>query len=266
MRQSTFNSFKDLIYEKCGIVLKEGKEAMVTARVSKRMRALKFKTPEKYLDYLNQRGNREEFVELIDAISTNTTSFYREKDHFDRMKEVLDEWVDRGIPRIRIWSAAASTGEEPYTLAITLLEATEGKVRDIKILATDINTEVLAKCKEGIYRADKVDPVPAMLRQKYFDAITVDGEKCFQAKDKLKKVLTFARLNLAKPPFPMTGPFDLIFCRNVMIYFDNAVRNRLLIEAHRMLKPNGYFFTGHAEGLVGLDTPLRRVAPSVYIR
>lgn len=244
---------------------------MVQSRISKRMRALGLDQHTQYLKFVSEDSSGAEMVELLDAISTNTTHFFRENDHFVFVTKIVKEWLGQGTRRLRVWSAASSTGEEPYSLAMTLYEAMADHPAasgtfgpDFKILATDINTQVLAKCKEGTYSADKTDTIPTILRQKYFSPVMENGQKSFEAKKNLKDRIAFKRLNLSQPPFPMKGPLDFVMCRNVMIYFDNKVRERLIRDIYRLVKPGGYLLTGHAEGLVGIDTEFRRIGPSIY--
>lgn len=230
------------------------------------MRALGIERYPDYLQRIANGANRDELVHLIDAISTNVTSFFREPVHFEILTERLREWYNRGQRKFRIWSAAASTGEEPYTLAMTVAEAMPAKDVDVRILATDISTAVLEKCRRGAYREDKLNTVPAALRQRYFvrDKQQSDGD--YTVTDPLRRMLSFQRLNLSTPPFPMRGPFDAVFCRNVMIYFDNTVRRNLLLEIHRLLKPGGYLMVGHAESLTGIVSDFTVLRPSVYTK
>ncbi len=266
MNRRTFERFRELVYEKSGISLGDQKEALVSARVGKRMRALRIEGYDTYFDYVTRDKSGQELVELIDAISTNVTSFYREAQHFELLRSVLAKWRGANQRRFRIWCAASSTGEEPYTIAITVAEQLGDTGADVRILATDISTRVLAKCQQGIYDAQKVASVPAPLRERYFDRYQEDGQTMYRVKDRLKNLVLFRRLNLATPPFPMRGPLDVVFCRNVMIYFDNHVRSRLLAEVYRLLKPGGYLMVGHAESLTGLVSEFKTVQPSVYIK
>lgn len=266
MNRRTFDRFRALVYEKSGISLGDQKEALVSARVGKRMRALSIVDFDEYFEYVVRDESGQELVQLIDAISTNVTSFYRESQHFELLGSLLNQWQAAGQRRFRIWCAASSTGEEPYTIAITVAESLNGSGMDVKVLATDISTRVLAKCQQGIYDAQKVDSVPPALRERYFDRIQEDRQTHYRVKDKLRNLVLFRRLNLATPPFPMRGPMDVVFCRNVMIYFDNQVRHRLLDEVHRLLKPGGYLMVGHAESLTGLVSTFRTVRPSVYVK
>ena len=263
MDASLFRSFQALAYDQAGIALRDGKEALVEARIAKRLRALGLASAEEYLEYLGADAGGEELVQFLDAISTNFTSFYREPDHFEHLGAYLAERLAEGADRLRIWCAAASTGEEPYTLAITAAEALSGRDVDWKLLATDLSTRVLAAAKAGRYEARQVDRVPPRLRERYFRRA---GPDAFEAVPELKRPISFARLNLAKPPFPMRGPFDAVFCRNVMIYFDSPGRQALIAEIERLLRPGGLLFIGHSETLSGLDTGLRLVRPSEYRR
>ena len=266
MNPKTFEKFRSLIYEKSGISLGEQKEALVSARVGKRMRVLQIGDFDEYYSYVVHDGSGQEVVELLDAISTNVTSFFREPQHFDFLGSALTAWKNQGQRRFRIWSAASSTGEEPYTIAMTVLESIGNRDVDTRILATDISTRVLAKCQEGTYDPQKLDGVPKTLRDKYFDRLQDDRQYQYRARDIMKQLIVFRRLNLATPPFPMQGPLDVVFCRNVMIYFDNDVRTRLLNEISRLLKPGGYLMVGHAESLTGLVSSFRTVRPSVYTK
>lgn len=266
MERKTFEKFRALVYDQCGITLGNQKEALVSARVAKRMRALGIESHEAYFDAVVHDRSGAELVQLIDAISTNFTNFFREPVHFDLLTKLLADWKAAGQRRFRIWCAAASTGEEPYTLAMTVLEALGGQAADTRILATDISTRVLHKCREGRYDTQRVATVSAELRRRYFDEVQGEKGTLFEAKDALRSLLVFRRLNLSTPPFPMQGPFDAVFCRNVMIYFDNHVRTRLVDEMYRLLKPGGYLMVGHAESLTGLDTAFRSVRPSVYVK
>jgi chemotaxis protein methyltransferase CheR len=261
-----FDEFRRIVYDRCGISLGDKKEALVAARVGKRMRVLDIDSHEKYLHFLKEDETGEEIVHLIDAISTNVTSFFREGAHFEMVSKIFAGWRRAGQNKFRFWSAACSTGEEPYTLAMTLLDAAGGDVGDTKILATDISTKVLDKCKEATYTPQKCETVPPTMLDRYFDRQDNSAHQVYSIKPNVKKMIVFTRINLSKPPFPMAGPMDAIFCRNVMIYFDNTVRKNLLAEMYRLLKPGGYLFVGHAESLTGMLSGFKIVQPSVYMK
>lgn len=270
MNKSTFDEIRQLVYDHSGITLGPTKMALVDARIGKRLRVLNLPTPEAYVEFLKQRGNQEEFTHFIDVISTNVTSFFRESDHFDFMTDTVKNWAAQGQRKFRFWSAACSTGQEPYSMAITLLEALKGFTVDTKILATDISTEVLELCKQGIYREDKIDGVNTLQRQKFFnraaDPAGQSTEKFFQINDEVKRLVAFSRINLSSTPYPMKGPMDMIFVRNVMIYFDNELRARILSEAQRLLRPGGFLLVGHSEGLTGQITDLKLHSASIYTK
>ena len=267
MDKKTFKAIREIVYERSGISLSESKEALVRARVGKRMRALGIASHKDFLDKVLADQSGEEIVLLLDAISTNVTSFFREDNHFDFIREVFGGWLESGQRRFRFWSAACSTGEEPYTLAMVLHDtASSFSNVDIKILATDISTGVLAKCIEGRYEAAKLKKVPKALLNKYFEKEKQADSVYYNVRPILKNMLVVRRLNLSQPPFPMRGPMDNVFCRNVMIYFDNVVRKRLLDDIYRLLKPGGYLMVGHAESLTGMVSDFKSVRPAVYTK
>ena len=265
MDKETFNKFRHIVYEKSGITLREGKEALVTARVGKRMRALGLDDHKKYLEHVLKDETGNEIVHLLDVISTNVTHFFREPEHFDFLAQQIKTAASRQN-KIRIWCAASSSGEEPYSIAMTFFESSNGFRGDFKILATDISTKVLKHAIEGIYAHSKIDKIPPILLDRYFERVAAGEHYKYKVKKSLSNAVKFARLNLSKPPFPMSGPFDLVFCRNVMIYFDNEVRKKLLNEVYRLLKPGGYLIVGHAESLTGMLCNLKSVKPSIYIK
>ena len=262
----SYDEFRTLVYEVSGITLGKGKEALVSSRIGKRMRHLGMNEFKAYLRMVMQDPDGDEIVHLLDAISTNVTSFFRESQHFDLLQELFAGWLRKGQRRFRFWSAACSTGEEPYTLAMTLAEVLDGKDADIKILATDISTRVLNQASHGEYPESKLSGVAPSLRGKYFLREGSRDDHTYRVRDELKRWIVFKRFNLSTPPFPMKGPMDAVLCRNVMIYFDNRVRHGLVSEIHRLLKPGGFLMVGHAESLNGIETELTNVQPSVYTK
>ena len=265
MKRKVFNQLRAIAYDMGGIALGEGKEALVNARVAKRLRALKLQDEEAYLDYLTRDNSGEELVQFLDAISTNFTNFFREPDHFDIFKQLIAHKQKQGQTKLRIWCAASSTGEEPYTILMSLDEALGKSNVDVRLLATDISTKVLSKARAGKYTQDRFKSMTKERLHKYFDKGQDDkGEKVYSIKAELRKKVIFKRLNLAKPPFPMQGPLDVIFCRNVMIYFDDKVKQGLVQEMERLLAADGLLFIGHSETLSGLKTELNALKPSVY--
>jgi chemotaxis protein methyltransferase CheR len=195
------------------------------------------------------------------------THFFREPQHFEFIAREMVRWLEQGQRRFRFWSAACSTGEEPFSLAMTLLETTRGYPDvDIRILATDLSTKVLDVCLDAVYSAERLRTVPNSLRDRWFDSVTVSGKPAYRANSALRDMVLFRRVNLATPPFAMQGPMDVVLCRNAMIYFDNPVRLRLLKEVHRLLRPDGYLVVGNAESLTGIISGFKYVSPAVYAR
>lgn len=263
----TFEEYRQIIYSACGINLGSNKRALVAARVAKRIRALNMANHREYLSYVQTPGHQDEMTDLIDAISTNVTSFFREENHFEFLSTQLTKWYAAGQRRFRIWSAASSSGQEPYSLAMTLSE-TLGMASDVdaRILATDISTRVLRIAQLGQYEPGELNGIPKPLQHKYFRHVGGKSGEAHAVSDALRNMVSFRRINLAEPPFTLQGPLDCVFCRNVMIYFDNQVRKRLVTEIHRVLRPGGYLMVGHAESLNGLSTPFRSVRPALYVR
>ena len=264
MDYTTFDKFREIVYANSGIALNDTKEAMVSARIAKRMRALGLTTHQQYLKFLLKEESGSEITQFLDVISTNVTSFFREPSHFDFLSSIAAKWIEKGKHRIRIWSAAASTGEEPYSIAMTLLNCCGQRALDIRILATDISTSALAAAQAGAYSTAVMDGIPEHFKKRFFTREKQKEEVRYRVHDQLKNMIVFRRMNLSNPPFPMTGQLDMVFCRNVMIYFDNSVRTRLVSEIHRLLKPSGYLVTGHAEGLTSIKTELKCLEPSIY--
>lgn len=261
-----FRRFSDLAHTQAGIALKEGKETLVESRIAKRISALGLADAAAYADYLDSHPG-DEVVQFLDVISTNFTSFFREPDHFQRLAEEAARWRAEGRERVRVWCAASSTGEEPYTLLMTLNEALGDSV-DWKLLATDISTRVLDAARQGRFADDRLRGLDPALRQRYFTALPHGPGEApeWQFRSPHRERASFGRLNLAKPPFPLNGPLDAIFCRNVMIYFDAETRQGVATEAERLLRPGGLLFIGHAETLNGLRTGLVLERPSVFRR
>jgi chemotaxis protein methyltransferase CheR len=257
-----FNKVKDLIYRECGICLKSGKEALVRARLTKRLRALRMGSFGEYIDYLENEGAHMELSSMIDVMTTNKTSFFREIDHFQFLRDsVLPKFTSR---RIRLWTAGCSSGEEPYTLAMVLFESlADLEHRDALILATDISTRMLKQTESAVYSEEKLASLPKSLLNRYFVKTKLNGAEAYQLCPKIRKIVRPARLNLMDP-WPMKGPFDVIFCRNVMIYFDTQTQHKLVNRFWDFLRPGGYLFVGHSEGLSSIQHKFQYQQPAVY--
>jgi chemotaxis protein methyltransferase CheR len=254
--EDDFRFIAGLVKEVTGIVLGDHKRAMVYGRLARRLRALGLKSFAAYRELLQSKSGAGEIVGLTNAITTNLTKFFRESHHFDHLRDTaIAEWKAEksgpGKRRLRIWSAGCSTGEEPYSIAMTVA-ATLGNMNayDVRILATDLDTNVLDKAKRGIYSKESVELVPAALRTKYCEPIEDAGGRDVSMAEGIRKPITFKQLNLLGS-WPMKGPFDVIFCRNVLIYFDGPTKSELIRRYKDMLKPGGWLYIGHSESVVG---------------
>ncbi len=268
-----FERFSKLVYDHCGIKLPSYKRSMLEARLRKRLRAHDLNNFEDYAELVFSKGeSTEELVKLIDVVTTNKTDFFREPAHYDYLvKSALPFLVNTfgaGISQpLRVWSAGCSTGKEPYTLAMVLKEyqATMPGFR-FDILGTDICTDVLEKAVRGIYSASKAEPIPATLKKKYLLESKTSERNMVSIVPELRSLVRYRRLNFMQDSFGFREPFDIIFCRNVIIYFDRPTQERLLAKLVDNLVAGRYIFLGHSETLLGLNLPLKQMAPSVYRR
>jgi len=263
-----FARLSGFIYEQCGIKMPEVKKTMLEGRLQKRLRTLGMKSFEEYGSYLfSPEGHRLEVVQMIDLVTTNKTDFFREPEHFDYLTErVLPEWCQRhGGRRLTVWSAGCSTGQEPYTLAMVLSEfAARQPGFDFQILATDISTRVLEKAKNAIYAEELLSPVPLPLKKKYLLRSKDRSSGLVRIAPELRQKVSFRRLNFLEGDFGLREQLDIIFCRNVIIYFDRQTQERLLQRFYGHMRPGAHIFMGHSETLSGLDVPLASVYPTVY--
>jgi chemotaxis protein methyltransferase CheR len=262
-----FNIFRALILKEAGISLTGAKRQLVTSRLAKRLRYFGFTTFAQYHHYLKtQDPGGEERREMINCLTTNKTDFFRENHHFAFLREqLLPEVRERalhGAPRrLRIWSAACSSGEEPYSIAATVREAWNPLLGwDVKILASDIDTDMLRKGEEGIYPLERFAGVPDAIKHRYFLRGKGEWGTSLRARPELRDLIVFRRINLIEDPWPIRTRFDAIFCRNVIIYFNRATQQRLFARLANYLKEDGYLFVGHSESLHWLSdvfVPLR---------
>ena len=269
LRGHEFRRLRALVYESCGIRLRAGKEELVRARLGRRLAATGARSFGAYLDRVvadAERGAPGELSALVDALTTNQTAFFREPAHFEYLRTVLLPVLARGTRPVRVWSAGCASGEEAYSLAMVLREELPAaRLADARILATDISARSVDLARAGTYAPRALAAVPPALRRRYFARPTGEGPERAVVRPELRALVRVARLNLIGE-WPMQGPFDAIFCRNVMIYFDAAVRQRLVERFARLLAPGGHLFVGHAESLGALTHPLRYVQPAVYLR
>ncbi len=257
-----FKKISRIVYQVSGISLKDGKEALVRARLMKRVRALRMGSIDAYMKLIESDEGVQELGFMIDVMTTNKTGFFREAEHFNFLRETVLPEI-KG-PRMRFWSAACSSGEEPFSMAIMLRESlADIDSRDCLILATDISTRMLEKAGQAFYSEDTLRELPAALIQKYFNKAYNGSIRAFQVKDNIRSMVRVARLNLMDL-WPMKGPFNVIFCRNVMIYFDRPTQQKLINRFWDYLAPGGYLFVGHSEGLSAISHKFRYVRPATY--
>jgi chemotaxis protein methyltransferase CheR len=264
-----FRKLRDFIHEHTGISLADHKRALVCARLAKRLRHLNLQTYGDYYELLmHGDADGRELMEMINAITTNKTDFFREPHHFQFLTDqVFPALRAAHQRRLRVWCAGTSTGEEAYTLAMTLAESfIPFGEWDIKLLATDIDTNVLERAARGVYTMQQLQPVPQALLQRYFMRGTGTNEGLARVKPGLQSFIRFRRLNLIDETWPMQGPFDVIFCRNVLIYFDKALQRKLLHHFASMLRVGGYLMLGHAEAIHGVEPLFHPVGHSIYHR
>ena len=270
LSDNQFRRLSTYIEGELGIRMPPAKRIMLESRLYKRIRLMKLEGFEQYLEFVFDPAQKNgELLHMIDAVTTNKTDFFRESDHFDFLSRRLlperygDHWGVR--TPFRVWSTASSTGEEPYTLAMVLQEFRE-QHRDFsyQILGTDISTQVLERGRKAVYTEDRVAPVPEAMRKKYLLRSKDRESRLVRVKPELRARVLFHRLNLMDEDFGIRDLFEVIFCRNVIIYFDRENQTRLLRKLYRQLRPGGYLFLGHSETLAGMELPVVSVAPTIY--
>ena len=266
-----FQLFRTLVYEKSGVALKEEKLQLLRGRLMKRLRHHGYATFIQYYEHLKQSDpSGAELQEMINAVTTHKTSFFREPHHFNCLVEkVLEPARQRAAegrrPSLRLWSAGCSTGEEAYSIAITIVMNLERLATwDVKILATDIDTAVVEKGRAGIYPRESVSEIPDNVLKECFLSGRGKQADAVGLKPAVKNLVTFARLNLMEEPWPFRGHFDAIFCRNVLIYFDRNSQRHVVERFAKQLKPEGLFFAGHSENLFWLGNILQPIGQTVY--
>ncbi|HEX4773871.1 MAG TPA: protein-glutamate O-methyltransferase CheR [Bryobacteraceae bacterium] len=263
LTQHEFEQFRKLAYDQFGLDLRLGKEQLVSARIGKKMRELRLRSYRDYYRYVANDTTGEALAAMIDVLTTNHTSFFREAAHFEFLRQVvLPEIRDRDA--LDFWSAACSSGEEPYTVAFSVLEELGANcLPKLRILGTDISNRSLAKAERGIYAADRFTDVSPIQLRSYLLRSIQSGKETYLVRKELRSAVSFRRLNLMEQ-FSQDFVFPVIFCRNVMIYFDRPTQQQVVRRLAACLEPGGYLFIGHAESLNGLDIPLKYVCPSVY--
>ena len=260
LQSEEFQRFKHLLYESFGIDLRQGKEELVAARLGKKIRELGFSTYSQYFDYVTNQREGSALPDMVDLLTTNHTAFFREPVHFDLFRRILTKLKSQR-ELMNVWCAASSSGEEPYSIAMTALEETApGRVA---ITATDLSTRVLKTAQAGVYAAERVTGIPPELLRKYFLRGEGKASGFFRVKSSVAGQVAFGRLNLVEP-YSHPTLFSMIWCRNVMIYFDKPTQTRVVNRLSEWLEPGGYLFIGHSEALNGVSHSLKYVQPAVY--
>lgn len=265
MNQKAFDFLSTLIYQESGIVLPPEKALLLGNRVQKRLRALGLSSEGDYLKTLENDKTGEEIVHLIDVVSTNVTYFYREPRHFEIYGQLLKQFRSENRSDIKVWCAAASSGQEPFTLAMETALNADLSRQTVKILGTDICTTVLQRATKGIYSEKEMEKTPPDRTARFFDKLGGE-DPCWRVKPEISKLVLFKKLNLVQFPFPLKGPVDIIFCRNVMIYFDTPTRAKIIQQFEGLLRKGGYLFLSHSENLLGINHGLKRFDSSVFIK
>lgn len=255
-----FSRVRKLIYQHAGISLSEAKSDMVYSRIGRRLRTVGFDSFKTYLDHLERDNNPDEWEAFTNALTTNLTSFFREEHHFPILAEHL---VSLKKP-IRIWCSAASTGEEPYTIAMTACEAFGTMKPPVEIIATDIDTNVLATASRGVYPYERVSKLSDNRRKQFFQKGTGAHEGSVRVRNELRNLITFEQLNLLDEQWNLREPFDVIFCRNVMIYFDKPTQTKILSHFVPLMKPDALLFAGHSENFLYVSNDFHLRGKTVY--
>ena len=257
-----FERVRKLIYQHAGISLAPIKQDMVYSRLARRLRALNLTSFGDYLNALERNQDASEWERFVNALTTNLTSFFREPHHFPIFADHLRKLETARRP-IRIWCSAASTGEEPYSIAMTVMEAL-GSISQVSIVATDIDTNVLATAQKGVYPIDRVEKMSPERLRRFFLKGTGAQEGLVCIRPEIRKMIDFQRLNLLEPSWSVKGPLDVMFCRNVMIYFDKPTQHKILSRFAPMLQPDGLLFAGHSESFLHAAELFKSLGRTVY--
>ena len=270
LNDADFTKLSNFIYVNYGIKLPLSKKIMLQSRLVSRLKINGIKSYADYTKYvLSGEASESEIVNMIDLVSTNKTDFYRESAHFDFMKDVIlpDFLASESRQPMKIWSSASSSGEEAYTIAMVISEFIENNRKiDFEILGTDISARILEKAKLGIYPLDRVDVIPLSQKKKYLLRSKDEENPMVRIVPHLRTKARFQRLNLMDSSYNVPKDFDIIFCRNVLIYFDRETQEKVINKLCMHLKPGGYFFLGHSESISGIDVPLKPLKPTMFVK
>lgn len=271
MTDDDFNRLSDFIYKQSGIKLPYVKKIMLQSRLQKRLRELKIISFKEYADYVfSDEGQKNEIIHMIDVVSTNKTDFFREPVHFDFLtSHVLPDFMatNRLNFTLKVWSAGCSSGEEPYTTAIVLQEFKNRNPRfDYHIMATDISTQILQNAAMAIYKEERISNLTYELKHKYFLRNKDHEKRLVRIVKELREKVTFSRLNFMNDAYNLPEIYDIVFCRNVLIYFNRDIQEQVLGKLCLKLKTGGYLFIGHSESILGMDLPLVQIKPTIFKR
>jgi len=265
LNDQEFNKLSSFIYSNYGIKMPYAKKNMLQARLQTRLRETKMESFKEYCDYVFSNSSDSEIVHMIDVVSTNKTDFFREPAHFEFMSSVILPELSAKNDSINIWSSACSSGEEAYTIAITMEEfKAENRNLNYSILGTDISSRVLQKAFDGVYSEERVAALPINLKKKYLLKSKQRENPLVKVVKELRQKTHYQRLNLMDNIYTVQKDFDIIFCRNVLIYFDRETQENVINKLCNHLKPTGYFFLGHSESITGINVPLKQIKPTIY--
>lgn len=263
-----FDTLSQFIYKRYGIKMPPAKRVMLQSRLQKRLRALKTYSFDEYIKFVFSKQGEEEIIHMMDVVSTNKTDFFREPAHFEFLKQnVLPKFVENNTRNLKLWSAGCSSGQEVYTLGIVISDFFEAHPGfDFSILGTDISTKVLKLAHSAIYAEDMVSMIPLETKKKYLLKSKDKTKKQIRINNKLRQKAHYQRLNFMDSTYNIHEQFDIIFCRNVLIYFDRETQENVINKLCRHLKPGGYFFLGHSESITNIDVPLNQVKPTIFTK
>ncbi len=261
LRPETFNRIRDYVYQHAGILIGAEKNSMVVSRLWRRLDALGLTDFEQYLDWVNSEHGKAEQVHMLDQLTTNETYFFREPAHFNRLQHQILPGLKKD--KVRVWCGAASSGEEPYSLAMVLQDCLGDAPWEL--LATDLSSKVLVQAKRGLYRMERLEQMPPNYLKRFCRRGVQQYDGMLMVEPQLRRRVQFVQHNLLEPLRDNDG-FDVIFLRNVLIYFDQATKQRVIDNVVRQLRPGGWLITGHCDSLFGIRLPLQQVSPSIFVK
>lgn len=269
LSDTEFRKLSNFIQSNYGIKMPPAKKVVLQGRLQKRLKYLQIPDFKTYVEYVFSKKGENEIIHMMDVVSTNKTDFYREPVHFDYLRdEFLPNWHEKNShQKIKIWSAGCSSGEEPYTLAIVMQEFKEKNPGfDFSILATDISTQVLQHGANGVYKQEKVEIIPLEQKRKYLLKSKDRTDPKIRIVKSLRSKVSFQRLNFMDSTYNINDSFDIIFCRNALIYFERENQEAVINKLCGKLKPEGYFFLGHSESITNMNVPLKSIKPTIFIK